>query len=355
MRARFQTPRPRAFAPMSPAAMPPPAGTGRCRSHSRVRGRTLGAALAIVLAVAAACERPAQPASSGASPAPLPESLDGFRADAWFLPDDDLLGFVEVPAGPFTMGSDPVVDPRAFENERWSAGQAQGAVELPAFAIGRYEVTVAQFRAFADATGGAFAPETLRGGLDRPVGSISWPDALAYCRGWRRRSATGRAPRRACGRGSRPAGASRSRARPNGRRRLAARTAASTLGAPSEKRPGQLRRRGRADPGRRLRLSRVPLRSERHERATSGSSPAARYQPLPLRRDRRCRRPRGRCALRHARRLVHGPGGQRSGRRPRRRPTPASAGRSSASVSSSRRCREQRPDDPERTVRRHAA
>ena len=184
MRARLQTPTPRsrAFAPMSPAAMPPLAGTGRCRSRSRVRGGTLAAVVAVVLAVAAACERPASSESPAASLSPLPEALDGFRADAWFLPDDDLLGFVEIPAGPFTMGSAPAVDPRAFENERWSAGQAQGAVDLPAFAIGRYEVTIAQFRAFANASGGTFAPETLRGDLDQPVGSVTWPDALAYCR-----------------------------------------------------------------------------------------------------------------------------------------------------------------------------
>ena len=30
--------------------------------------------------------------------------LPGFRSDAWFLPDEGLLGFVEVPAGPFLMG-----------------------------------------------------------------------------------------------------------------------------------------------------------------------------------------------------------------------------------------------------------
>ncbi|MXW35360.1 MAG: formylglycine-generating enzyme family protein [Chloroflexi bacterium] len=148
--------------------------------------RKLAAALALVLAAAvltaaAACER--RPSGSPGGPLPaLPESLGGFRADAWFLPDDDLLGFVEIPAGPFTMGSDPAVDPRAFENERWSTGRAQGAVDLPAFAIGRYEVTVAQFRAFADAAGAAFAPETPRGSPDHPVGSVSWPDALAYCR-----------------------------------------------------------------------------------------------------------------------------------------------------------------------------
>ena len=57
-------------------------------------------------------------------------ALPGFRADAWFLPDDDLLGFVEIPAGPFLMGSDSKLDPRAFENERWSTSSDQGTVEL---------------------------------------------------------------------------------------------------------------------------------------------------------------------------------------------------------------------------------
>ena len=144
--------------------------------------RTPGAALALVLVAVAACQ-PIDP--DGSSPAPLPplpEALDGFRADAWFLPDDDSLGFVEIPAGPFTMGSDPAADRRAFENERWSVGQTQGSVDLPAFAIGRYEVTVAQFRAFADAAGVAVEAEALRGPPDHPVGSVSWPDALAYCR-----------------------------------------------------------------------------------------------------------------------------------------------------------------------------
>ena len=76
-----------------------------------------------------------------------------FRTDAWFLPDEELLGFVEVPAGPFLMGSDPSVDTLAFDSERWAPGQLQGAVELLTFYIGRYEVTVAQFQTFVEATG----------------------------------------------------------------------------------------------------------------------------------------------------------------------------------------------------------
>ena len=153
------------------------------KSRSQNLRRTVGAALALALLVAAAaCERSARDGSSGASLPPLPDALDGFRADAWFLPDDDLLGFVEIPAGPFTMGSDPATDPQAFENERWSAGQAQGTVDLPAVAIGRYEVTVAQFRAFADAAGVMVDAGALRAPPDHPVGSVSWSDALAYCR-----------------------------------------------------------------------------------------------------------------------------------------------------------------------------
>ena len=132
--------------------------------------------------VAAACQPPGPASSSGAALPPLPETLAGFRSDAWFLPDDPQLGFVDVPGGSFTMGSDPAIDPRAFENERWSRDRTQGTVDLPTFAIGRYEVTVAQFRAFADDAGFGADREALRGAPDHPVGSVSWPDALSYCR-----------------------------------------------------------------------------------------------------------------------------------------------------------------------------
>ena len=148
-----------------------------------MRKARAGLALGLAFALgAAACQRPQPDAPTDPAPAPLPPALDGFRADAWFLPDEPRLGFVDVPAGPFTMGSDPAADPRAFDNERWSAESTQGTVDLPAFAIGRYEVTVAQFRAFADAAGADVDAAALRGPPDHPVGSISWPDALRYCR-----------------------------------------------------------------------------------------------------------------------------------------------------------------------------
>ena len=133
--------------------------------------------LALLVAGGVACQAP----GPGAAPE-LPASLDGHRADAWFLPDDPLLGFVEIPAGPFVMGSDPAVDPQAYENERWSPSDAQGTVDLPVFYIGRTEVTVAQFLAYAAATGASDAADALGGEPDHPVANVSWPDALAYAR-----------------------------------------------------------------------------------------------------------------------------------------------------------------------------
>ena len=144
----------------------------------------------IVILVAAVAgwlytERPQPvPAVSTASSSTRAEQTVGrvFRPDAWFLPDDDLLGFVEIPAGPFQMGSDPARDPMMFDNERWTPSSAMASLDLPTFYIGRYEVTVAQFRAFVEATGFPVDARALSAPADHPVAAVSWPDALAYCR-----------------------------------------------------------------------------------------------------------------------------------------------------------------------------
>ena len=141
----------------------------------------------IVLAVAAwmSYQRPQNTSetSTGAMiPATArPADLGGFRPDAWFLPDDEGLGFVEVSEGPFQMGSG-ANDPLAFENEWWGDTPSQGTVDLPTFYLGRYEVTVAQFAAFVEETGFRVDDTTLQGPPDHPVVNVSWPDALAYCR-----------------------------------------------------------------------------------------------------------------------------------------------------------------------------
>jgi len=152
------------------------------RASGDARGVAVVAVILVVVTGWLYSQRPKGAAAAAPAFTANVSALPGFRPDAWFLPDDELLGFVEIPAGPFRMGSDPMVDPRAFENERWSASSYQGTVDLPAFYIGRYEVTVAQFRAFVDKTAFRADAQALGGGLDHPVAFVSWPDALAYCR-----------------------------------------------------------------------------------------------------------------------------------------------------------------------------
>ncbi len=104
-----------------------------------------------------------------------------FRRDTWFLPNEPLLGFVKVPGGSFEMGSDKATDPTAYSEEL-----DQHSVELPAFYIARWPVTVAQFRAFVEAPDNeGFQPgdpDCLRGVANHPVVWVSWHEALAYSR-----------------------------------------------------------------------------------------------------------------------------------------------------------------------------
>lgn len=108
--------------------------------------------------------------------------LAGFRSEAWFLPDDAMLGFVEIPAGTFIMGSNPAVDRMAYENERWSNLRRQGSVDLPTFYISRFEVTVAQYNTFVAASGAESQISAAAGPGNFPVSNVTWPEALAYAR-----------------------------------------------------------------------------------------------------------------------------------------------------------------------------
>lgn len=114
---------------------------------------------------------------------------------------------VLIPAGPFLMGSTSAQDSRARENE-----MPQQTIMLPAFRIGKYPVTVGEYRAFVEA--GEFRRYTQTGGYlqrsywseagwidkrdrmqpdhwdkiewtghDRqPVIGVNWYEANAYCR-----------------------------------------------------------------------------------------------------------------------------------------------------------------------------
>lgn len=108
----------------------------------------------------------------------------GLRQDG--LPD---IAWVDVPAGPFIMGSD---DP-SF------GATARRTVTLPAFKISKYETTQAQWQAFTNAADGYgnadwwSEPTELTGrekelakpmfaGADLPAETASWYDAVAYTR-----------------------------------------------------------------------------------------------------------------------------------------------------------------------------
>ena len=97
-----------------------------------------------------------------------------FRSDAWYLPDDPLLGFVEIPPGPFLIGSDPTQDPNAYPDEF-----PPHEITLPRYYIGRYPVTGRQFRAFIDQSGHKAENDgSLYGPPNHPVVWLGWSDAL---------------------------------------------------------------------------------------------------------------------------------------------------------------------------------
>ena len=100
-----------------------------------------------------------------------------FDASLWHLPKEPDLGFVEVPGGPFQMGSDRG-DPESFDDQR-----PRHEVTLPSFWLGRYPVTVGQFRSFVEASGYVPEGQAWKDGVHtQPVAYVTWFDGLAYCR-----------------------------------------------------------------------------------------------------------------------------------------------------------------------------
>jgi len=83
-----------------------------------------------------------------------------------------------VPAGPFRMGSEED-DPDGYKDENPAHD-----CDLPyEYRIGRYPVTVAQFREYVKASGELPRdPDSLRGPGNHPVVWVSWAEALAFCR-----------------------------------------------------------------------------------------------------------------------------------------------------------------------------
>jgi len=100
-----------------------------------------------------------------------------FDPQNWHLPADPTMGFIHIPAGPFTMGSDPQKDKDAQDDE-----QPQHDVALPEYWMAKYPVTVAQWRTFIEAAEyDAFDKDALRDPENRPALWMTWYNAMDYC------------------------------------------------------------------------------------------------------------------------------------------------------------------------------
>ncbi|MFB1490063.1 MULTISPECIES: SUMF1/EgtB/PvdO family nonheme iron enzyme [unclassified Thiocapsa] len=110
-----------------------------------------------------------------------------FDPDRFHLPADDWLGFVHVPADPaFRIGTrysdaQRIAEVVGHEIPEYELNDA--LTPTSDFFIARYPVTVAQFRAFLEATGCRPRDvDALRDTESRPVRWIDWQEVLAYCR-----------------------------------------------------------------------------------------------------------------------------------------------------------------------------
>lgn len=109
-----------------------------------------------------------------------------FDAQRYFLPADERLGFEFIPADPgFMIGTrrgDAGRVAQATGNKVYDAEFNDDVTPAPAFHIGRYPVTVAQFRAYVEATGSPLGDDdALRDPDSRPVRYVSWREATSYC------------------------------------------------------------------------------------------------------------------------------------------------------------------------------
>jgi formylglycine-generating enzyme required for sulfatase activity len=98
----------------------------------------------------------------------------------------DRMEFRAVPAGRFWMGS------KAEDKEAYGDEKPGRKLDLGyEYRLGRYPVTVAQFRTYLEETGSEHDPESLRAPANGPVVRVSWHEAMKFCdwltRRWHKR------------------------------------------------------------------------------------------------------------------------------------------------------------------------
>jgi sulfatase modifying factor 1 len=115
---------------------------------------------------------------------PPPPSHNGQTTPLGAIKGKDGAPMVLIPAGPFTMGSND-----GLPNER-----PEHVIELDAYYIDQYEVTLGLYRKFLDAGKHESPPtwddEAATTVADRPAIGMKWADADAYCKWAGKRLAT---------------------------------------------------------------------------------------------------------------------------------------------------------------------
>jgi formylglycine-generating enzyme required for sulfatase activity len=88
-----------------------------------------------------------------------------------YLDDNVTLEMVLIPAGYFKMGSPP------SENNRKSNEEPQYTVKMPTFFMSKFAITQEQYQQVMGSNPSRF------NGMKRPVESVSWNDAMEFCKG----------------------------------------------------------------------------------------------------------------------------------------------------------------------------
>jgi formylglycine-generating enzyme required for sulfatase activity len=159
-----------------------------------IRQREWTSAIATRVADWLAASLPVHPDDGGAASAQRARAGDvlaqlgdpRFDPQRFYLPADEMLGFVRIAADPGFMIGTPrqdaarvskIIGGKVYDDEINDA-----LTPTPEFWIARYPVTVAQFRAFVEATGFAIGDANALADPDsRPVRSVNWHEALAWC------------------------------------------------------------------------------------------------------------------------------------------------------------------------------